>query len=154
MIDRGTPPRQLDIEDFIALPRDPKPTPGSLDFDQELRNLLTRFMKASRFSRAEIAARMTDLVFGDAGDGEITKAQLDSWTAPSRSDWRFPACYLPAFVIAVDAYELLGAIADKCRCRVLVGKEVLDAELGQIQRQKQELNEREKALKKAMGKKR
>ena len=136
---------------FRSVPREPEPVPGAFDFDLQLRNLLNRAIKESPKSRAEIAAAMTDLVFGDAGDGEITKVQLDSWTAPSRGDWRFPLCYLPAFVKAADAVWLLDKVAAMVGCKVLVGSEALDAELGRIQRKMAELKRRERAVKKVMG---
>lgn len=142
---------QLSMDRFFEVPRDRAPTPGSFDFDRQLRNLLNRAIKECPKSRAEIAAGMSDLVFGDAGDGEITKAQLDSWTAPSRGEWRFPLCYLPAFIQATGAVWLLDKIAEPVGCKVLAGAEIVDAQIGMLDGQIEELKKRQAALKKVRG---
>lgn len=141
--------RQLTFE-YFGVPRHPSRTPGGLQFSLELRNLLSCAVKESALSRAEIAAAMTDRLFGDAGDGEVTKAQLDSWTAPSRDAWRFPLEYLPAFLEATGAIWLLDKVAEKCGCRVLVGEQALLAELGAIALHKKRLSEREVELKRTV----
>lgn len=94
---RKRPPRhddaQLDFDRYFEVPKVAAPAAGSLNVCVEFRNGLARAVKESPLSRAEIAARMTDLVFGDAGDGDISKTQIDAWTAPSREAWRFPLEY-------------------------------------------------------------
>ena len=143
--------RQLSLDQFFEAPRGPSPRPGSFDFRLEIRNALSRAGKESQPSRAEIAARMSDLIFGDSGDGEITKVQIDAWTAPSRDAWRFPLEYLPAFIEATAAHWLLDLIAEKVGCKALVGREVMDAELGRLRRRQEELRQQERDLKKLMG---
>lgn len=142
-------PRQLNFDGYFEVPREPEPTAGSFGFDLELRNLLARAIKECPKSRAAIAAAMTDLVFGDAGDGEITKAQIDSWTAPSHGEWRFPLCYLPAFVKATDSVWLLDRIAGRLGCKVLAGGQIMDAQIGAVDGKIAELQEHLKRLKKA-----
>lgn len=140
-------PRQSSFPGFFEVPRAAESAPGAFDFDGRLRRLLNDAVKRCDKSRAVIAAEMTDLVFGDAGEGEITKAQLDSWTAPSRGEWRFPLCYLPAFIKVTGAVDLLDAMAALVGCKVLAGEAVIDAELGRIDRQIAQLNERRKTIK-------
>lgn len=144
-------PEQLTLDGYYAVER-PAHASGSLDFDRELRAALTRAVKETPKRRAEIAAEMTDLVFGEIGETEITKAQIDAWTAGSKIEWRFPLQYLPAFVQATGAVWLLDLVAGKCGCRVLVGEQALLAELGAIHLQKRELAARETAIKKAVPK--
>ncbi|MCZ7655562.1 MAG: hypothetical protein M5R42_16855 [Rhodocyclaceae bacterium] len=57
-----------------------------------LRQLLSNLLKEQPSLDLEVAARISRLTGGD-----ITKHQLDSWTAESREAWRFPLEYLPAF---------------------------------------------------------
>lgn len=141
---------QLSLDGYFLLPeRDD--AAGSLNISLRFRNALTRALKQSPDSRSAVAARMTDLLFGDADDGEVTKAQIDAWTAPSRGAWRMPVEYLPAFVKATGAYWLLDDIAGPLGCRVLAGEEVALAELGAIALQKRQLSARESALKKSVG---
>lgn len=143
--------RQLSMDGYFTVPREPSPTPAAFDFDAQLRNLITRAIKESEKSRAETAAAMTDLIFGDAGDGEITKAQIDSWTAPSRTDWRFPLCYLPALIQATGAVWLLDRIAQMVGCKVLIGEQALLAQWGALEIQDQKIKADKQRLKKLLG---
>lgn len=123
------------------------PRPGSLDIALELRNALSNAIRSCGLSRAQIAARMTDLIWGDAGDGEITKAQLDAWTAPSRADWRFPLEYLPAFIQATGSIDLLKLLAEKVACFVLPTEQVKVMELAVLNVRRQEILKAERRLK-------
>ena len=97
------------------------PIPGALNFNLQLRRLLSDLLKSSPISRELIAGRMSELT-GEA----ITKHQLDSWTAESREGWRFPLEYLPAFEVACETHQVTTWLADLRGCKVLVGKEALD----------------------------
>ncbi|MDB5802311.1 MAG: hypothetical protein JWL63_3250 [Rhodocyclales bacterium] len=132
--------------DFFEVPAPHTPIPGALDFGKVLRSLISDLLKASPLTRFEVAARMSEL----AGQ-EITKHQLDSWTAESREAWRFPLEYLPALEVALETHALTIWLADVRGARVSVGREALEAELGKIARQKQEMAEREKRLKRMLG---
>lgn len=61
----------------VSVPR--TPVPGALAIGHALRHLISDLLKACPFTRFEIAARMSELT-----GQEITKHQLDSWTAESR----------------------------------------------------------------------
>lgn len=82
---------------------------------------------------------------------DITKHQLDSWTAESREAWRFPLEYLPAFEAAVETHDVTAWIADLRGARLSVGREALEAQLGRIGRMKDDLARQERALKKLLG---
>ena len=129
---RNRDSEQLDMQRYFDVPREPAPQPGSSNFTLQLRNALSRALKETPHSRVDVAARMTDLLFGDAGDGEVTKAQLDRFTAPSAEAWRFPLEFLPAFVQVTGAVWLLDLVAERCGCRILEGEQALLAELGAI----------------------
>lgn len=130
MVRRIPDERQGDL--FFAQPRPPTVESGAMNVSVELRNALARALKECPLSRTEVACRMTDLLFGDVGEGEVSKSQLDAWTAPSKGDWRFPLEYLPAFVQVTGAVGLLDWVAGKCGCRVLQGEQALLVELGAI----------------------
>jgi hypothetical protein len=143
-------PRQMAFDSYFSVPRPTTPVPGTFGYDREVRNLLARALKECPQSRSVVAAAMTDLIFGDAGQGEITKAQIDGWTAESHEAWRFPLAYLPAFIQATGAIWILEQLADKCGCRILVGQEALLAEWGMLQVAEQQIRARQKALQKAL----
>lgn len=132
--------------DLFAVPVPRTPLPGALDVGLAVRHLISDLLKASPLNRFEIAARMSELL-----GHEITKNQLDAWTAESREGWRFPLEYLPAFEVAVETHQVTTWMADLRGCKVLVGKEALDAEIGKLERLKEEAARKIKQLKQAMG---
>ena len=132
--------------DLFEVPVARTPLPGALAIGPALRHLLCDLMKASPRQRFEIAAQMSELT-----GQEITKHQLDSWTADSREGWRFPLEYLPAFEVAVQTHGITAWLADLRGCKVLVGKEALDAEIGKLERLKEDAAKKIKQLKHVMG---
>lgn len=132
--------------DLFEVPAPRAALPGALDVGIALRQLLSNLLKNSPLSRFEIAARMSELTGSD-----ITKHQLDSWTAESREAWRFPLEYLPAFEAAVETHDVTAWIADLRGARLSVGREALEAQLGRIGRMKDDLARQERALKKLLG---
>ena len=127
----------------------PAPRPGSMHFGAELRSALARAIKECPKSRAIIAGEMTDLIFGDTAgdDGQVTVDQLNAWTAPSRTPWRFPLEYLPAFVHVTSAHWLLDVIAERCGCRVLMGEEAAFANIAALQAISDDAQRRQRELK-------
>lgn len=132
--------------DLFEVPVARTPLPGALDVGLQVRHLISDLLKVCPLNRFEIAARMSELL-----GHEITKHQLDSWTAESRDGWRFPLEYLPAFEVAVQTHQVTTWLADLRGCKVLVGKEALDAEIGKLERLKEDAARKIKQLKQAMG---
>jgi hypothetical protein len=142
-------PRQLLLSGLFEYPKAPEENPGSLNFALELRGVLSNALKKCTPSRYEVAARMSELL-----GIEVTKYQLDSWTAESRSDWRFPFEYAAAFEVATGTTELQDLLARKRGSRVLVGEEVLKAELGSLELKEAQIRDRKRLLKKHLEGKR
>jgi hypothetical protein len=147
---RRSDARQLALDGFFEVPKPIDPAPGSQNFDHELRGALHKAIKDSPLPREEIAAEM-DRLLGSDPDYPVTKATLDSWTAPSRTDWRFPLLYLPAFVQVTGAHWVLELVARRCGCTVLVGKEALLAQLGQAKSEKTRWSRTESAILRQLG---
>ncbi|WP_142850742.1 hypothetical protein [Telmatospirillum sp. J64-1] len=130
---RAEDPRQmafLDLlgqkEDLIEVPVQPEPEPGALDYDQRLRALLNKAIRACPFDRDQIASLVSGLV-----GREVTKAQIDSWTGATRPN-RFPAELVPAFCQALGNTILLAGLAEASGCRLIEGRELQFARLGQL----------------------
>ena len=132
--------------DMFEVPVARTPLPGALDVGLAVRHLLSDLLKASPVNRFAVAARMAELT-----GHEITKHQLDSWTAESREGWRFPLEYLPALEVACETHQVTSWLADLRGCKLLVGKEALDAEIGKLERLKEEAVRKIRHLKQAMG---
>jgi len=123
---------QLSLFDYVkqaaAAKADQGPAPGTLDVDARLRAAVSADIKASPLSRAQIAAAMSDLV------GEhITEQMLNSWTAEAKKRHRFPAAYLPAFVIATKGRRAFGTLSEASGLFALPGPEALRAEIQKIE---------------------
>jgi hypothetical protein len=148
--------RQLDFEGYFAPARPAEASPGAMNFDAELRGALKLAMKQSASDRDDVAAAMTMMLGGEgdepgAGDEfRVTRAQLDAFTAASKSAWKMPVTYLPAFIKATGAVWLLDMIAGKCGCRVLVGEEAVLAQWGALELQEQRLKAEKKRLQRAL----
>jgi len=132
--------------DLFEVPSPKAPLPGALNFNLQLRHLISDALKSSPLGRIEIAAKMSELT-GDT----VTKHQLDAWAAESREGWRFPLEYLPALEVACQTTVLTAWIAGIRGGKVLMGKEALDAEIGKLERLKEDAGRRIKQLKVAMG---
>lgn len=132
--------------DLFEVPVARSPLPGALDVGIAVRHLISDLLKASPRNRFEIAARMSELI-----GKEVSRDQLNAWTAESRDHWRFPLEYLPAFEVAVETHQITAWLADLRGCKVLVGKEALDAEIGKLERLKEDAAKKIRQLKHAMG---
>jgi len=116
--------------------------PGRLNIDLQIRELITQALKRTKLSRYEVAGKMSELLAK-----EITKAQIDAWSAESKEGHRFPLSYLPAFCEATGDTTIMKFIAEKCGGFYIENEEAIYTELGRIEQVKKELTEKEKFLK-------
>lgn len=131
--------------DLFAVPAPATALPGALDYSLAVRRLIAQAVKDSDLNAAQIAARMSELT-GHA----ISEHQLHAWTAPSREGWRFPLEYLPAFETAVETTTLTAWLASVRGGRLLIGRDALNAELGRLERLRDEAARKIWQLKQAM----
>lgn len=132
--------------DLFEVPMPAASLPGALDYGLAVRRLLVDAIKASEINASQIAARMSELI-----GHPISEHQLHAWTAPSREGWRFPLEYLPAFEVAAETHALTAWLAATRGGRLLVGREALNAELGRLERLRDEAGRKIKQLKNVMG---
>lgn len=121
------------------------PANGSLNFDHEWRAALSDAVAGSSKSREETAAYM-ERMLGNDPTYPISKSLIDAWTGASRTDWRFPLIYLPAFIEATGARWLLDRLARKCGRMVIGGEQARYAELGALKHHIGEMRKREREL--------
>lgn len=141
------PARDDRTHDLFNIPQAPALTDGSLDCAAELcatlADMITDAMKRGVIrSRYDLAARMSELV-----GQEITKAMIDAWTAESKEAWRFPFQFAPAFEAALDSTRLQELFGRKRGSRILVGKDALLAEMGQLDVDEARIKQRRAELK-------
>jgi len=102
--------------------------PGGMNVDIPFRERVSDALRNCPLSRYQVAARMSETVGQD-----ITKTMLDSWTAESKEQHRFPAVFLPAFCEAVGSTDLLRILGKTVGAFVLPGPEALRAEIQRIE---------------------
>ena len=103
-------------------------SPGDMNVDIPFRERVSDALRNCPLSRYQVAARMSEMVGQD-----ITKTMLDSWTAESKEQHRFPAVFLPAFCEAVGSTEPLRMLGQVVGAFVLPGPEALRAEIQRIE---------------------
>ncbi len=134
--------RQMSLFDGLHIPKAPDLSPGSLNYATELRHAISEALKRTAKDRFEVAAEMSRLL-----GIEISKSQLDSWSAESRTEWRFPVEYLAAFEAACGTFSILELLARKRGCRVIMGDECRQVEIGRLEAMKEEISKKLKMLK-------
>jgi hypothetical protein len=112
------------------------PPSGSLDIDSEFRAAVSADIKASPFSRYQIAARMSELV-----GQEITESMFNNWTSEAHEKHRFPCQFLPAFVVATGGRRAFECLSRRSGLFALPGPEALRAEIHRLDEQIKDLQE-------------
>ncbi len=115
---------------------------GKYDWDKRLRSLISEALKASPYSRYEVAARMSELL-----GKSISKEQMDSWSAESKENHRFPLVYLPAFTVSTGDSRIMRELAELCNGHFIESEDALRLELGRIEEAKRELVKKERTIK-------
>ncbi len=117
-------------------------TIGKASIDATVRTLISDALKRCPLSRYEVAAKMSEIL-----GVEITKSQIDSWSAESKENHRFPFIYTGAFCMATGDKSLARYMAELCGGYFIEGEDAIRLELGRIEEQKRELARREKVIK-------
>jgi hypothetical protein len=118
---------------------------GKASIDAAVRSIISDALKRCPLSRYEVAAKMSDIL-----GVEITKSQIDSWSAESKENHRFPFVYTGAFCQSTGDKTLARYMAKLCDGYFIEGKEALYMELGKIQEQKKDLDSREELIKRTL----
>lgn len=132
--------------DLFAVPEPAAEMPGAMDYGLAVRHLMADAIKASQYNTAQIAARMSEFT-----GQTITEHQIHAWTAPSREAWRAPLEFIPAFEAAAETTLLTAWLASVRGGRLMIGRDTLNAELGRLERLRDEAARKIKQLKSVMG---
>lgn len=72
----------------------------------------------------------------------VSKCMLDGYTSPAREEFNLPAYVIPALENTCNSRLITRFLATSGGGRVVFGPEVIDAEIGRMERQRDELNAR------------
>jgi hypothetical protein len=128
---------QLNLFDYVQklAAEKRKVTEGSLNVKERLRASLNAAIKQCNLSRHQIAGEMSHLVGAD-----ITRTQIDSWTAESKDLNRIPAEYLPAFCRATGSIEPMRIIAEAAGAFAMPGPDAIRSEIQKLREQSRKIN--------------
>lgn len=123
----------------------------ALDIGPELLGALNQSIREAReqgWSRDHIADRMT-LALG--GEITVNVRQLNSWTAASREQHRFPLEYLAAFCWATSSTHPLEVVMRALGLELVDAREAAAKRLGEMQIEQARLRRESAALTKRLG---
>ena len=132
--------------DLFEVPQPAAEMPASMDYRREVAHLVGEVLKQADGDRYEIASRMSRLI-----GREVSKYMLDAWSAESRDAYNMPFYAAPVLEAACHTHALSNWLADKRGGRLLVGREALNAELGKLEKMKDEAARKIRELKRLMG---
>ncbi len=137
---------QLSLFDLLTnekAERHEKSQAGAANINARLKEALALTLKEAPKSREQVCDKMTFLL-----GTEITRFMLDAWVSPSKEGHRFPAEYIPAFVLATGSLTSLHVLTDMCGVFAVPGADALRLE---ILKEQESLKAKEQGLKKKLA---
>ncbi|MHB1183360.1 MAG: hypothetical protein ACYC4A_01490 [Desulfobulbia bacterium] len=133
-------PGQMSLLDLLtqvqeATRREPSGE-GAANVRERLRLAMCAAIKSCPLSRWEIAGRMSHLL-----GQEISKYQIDAWTAESKDGHRMPAEHLPAFCLVTADHGPLRILAETAGLFALPGPDALRSEIRRLQEEAKKINQ-------------
>jgi len=132
--------------DQLAFSFAPAPVPSSegalAALERQTASAVAQILKDEPRDRYTVAAAVSRLL----GD-DVSKLMLDAYASEARDSHNISLARFLALIAATDRHDVLNALLNKIGCAVLVGEEVYLAEIGHLESQKRELEERLRMLK-------
>ena len=130
--------------DLFAIPRPVAANPGSMDYRATISLLISQMLAtaaAGGKDRFQVAAEMSRLT-----GKTISKLMLDGYTSQSRDAFNAPLWTIPALEVVCRCTVLSEWLATVRGGQLLVGADTLDAEIGRLEHEREEANDRLKEL--------
>lgn len=132
--------------DLFDVPEPAPELPGTMDYRPQVAHMVSEILRGAAIDRYEVAARVSRLTGKD-----LSKNMLDAYASDAREDHNLPFYLAPALEAVCESHVLTAWLADIRGGRLLIGREALTAELGRLERQRDEAARRIKQLKSLMG---
>lgn len=136
-----THPDQIDF--CFDAPAVPSGEAALAGFERRTNVFVGEMLNSDGRDRYAIAAEVSKLLGSD-----VSKAMLDAYSSPAREDHKVPFSRLMAIVVVTGRYDLLDAHMRETGCGVITGRELKTAELGSLEQEVRELQERLRTLRK------
>lgn len=132
--------------DLFEVPQPAAPLPGAMDYRAVVAGIVGEMLRTCGADRHEIAARCSRLAGKD-----ITKYMLDAYTSEAREEFNAPAWLMPVLEAACSSHLYTNWIAGVRGGRLLIGREALTADLGRLEKQRLEIDQLIKKVRKQLG---
>lgn len=132
--------------DLFEVPRAAAPVPAGLDYRATVAALVGQMLKDADGDRYEIAGRMSRLTGTD-----VTKYMLDAYSSEARDTFNLPFWLVAALEEACQSHLLTNWLTGVRGGRLLIGRDSLNAELGKLERLRDEAGKKIRQLKAVMG---
>lgn len=130
--------------DLFDVPVAVNPLPHSMNYRAEMSALISVILKGH--DRHQVAADMSRIT-----GLEVSKNMLDAYASEARETFNIPFYLIPVLEAVCQCYDAGNWLAKKRGAKLLIGREALNAELGKLEKQKENTAHRIKQLKKQMG---
>jgi len=145
--------RQLNLYDLIQdvaakqkAIYSPAETPGRLNIDAIIPEMVSEALKSAAGTRYDVAARMSKSL-----GREISKTKIDRWSAESKKHHRITVSDINAFMEATGDKTILRFICEKAGGYFIEGKDALTLRWGKLQERKKEIQTEERKLKEMLA---
>jgi hypothetical protein len=132
--------------DLFEVPQPAAAIPAGLNYRATVAGLVGVMLKSAEGDRYDIAAACSRLT-----GKEVSKYMLDAYSSEGRDEFNLPLWVVPALEEACNSHLITNWLAGVRGGRLLIGRDALNAELGKLERLKEEAARKIKELKKQMG---
>lgn len=121
----------------------PDVTEGAMaDLERMTASAVANILREDTRSRFEIAGQVSALM-----DADVSKFMLDGYAAESRDGHNISLARFMALIAVTQRFDVLDALLRRIGCAVVVGEEIVLAEIGHLEAQRRNIDQRLKGLK-------
>lgn len=133
-------------QDLFEVPQAAAPVPASMDYRLQVSELVSHVLDETDGDRYEIASRCSRLSGKD-----VSKYMLDAYSSGAREEYNVPFWLVPVLESACETHEITNWLVGVRGGRLLIGRDALNAELGKLERIREQAGRQIRELKKRMG---
>lgn len=131
--------------DLFEVPQPAAPLPASMDYRAQVSAIVAAMLKQTNKDRYDIAAACSRLT-----GTEVSKYMLDAYASEARETFNLPLWLVPALEEACQSHDLTNWLVAARGGRLYLGKDVLHAELGKLEKEREEIARSIKEIKNRM----
>lgn len=115
---------------------------GMAHMERQTASAVAGILRVDPRSRFEVAGQLSALM-----DADISKFMLDAYSAEGRDGHNVSFARFLGLIVVTQRFDVLDALLRQIGCAVVVGEEILLAEIGHLETQKRNIDQRLKNLK-------